>query len=481
MSASLLELHKKNKLMVWLLIGTLILGIAISDAGIQKTLAVVGIPFCLLCVGLTWRRIAVPHIRYLVSVGLGVISFFFIREGTTFDSLYLLYFTLAIISIYHDYRPIVLSGVLSIGMTIYFGQTKEIFESVPTVDLIAYQVVTLAALIASSVLGAKATKKAEVSAEESAVARTRTENILGEVKSSVHVLGDSIHSLQQNADQTGEISSQVAVAFQEIAAGIETQATSVTDISNAILHVSNSISTTTQASVTMSEKSKATAELTILGKSRMVELSDNMNEIDQLVGSTSVVMSEVNEENVKIGSIVTTIQEIANQTNLLSLNASIEAARAGEHGKGFSVVASEIRKLAQHAQDASTDIASILASIQSKIGQAAGLVHQGQAIVGVGKDSTESVAQLFLGIESNAVEVQDQAEYIRELNESLNASSHTVVQEVATVASFTEQSAASVEEVLASSLAQQRYVEDIVSAIAQLQELMTKLDQTVRR
>ncbi|PWW03293.1 methyl-accepting chemotaxis protein [Paenibacillus cellulosilyticus] len=481
MSESLLELHKKNKLMVWLLIGTLILGIAIASSEIQKTLAIVGIPFCLLSVGLTWRRIAVPHIRYLVSLGLGVISFFFIRAGSSFDSLYLLYFAMAIISIYHDYRPIVLSGVLSIGMTIYFAQTKEIFSAVPTVDLVAYQVVTLAALIASSILGAKTTKKAEVSAAESAEARTRTEDVLGEVKNSVHVLGDSIHSLQQNAGQTGEISSQVVVAFQEIAEGIETQATSVTDISNAILHVSESIRTTTHASVSMSEKSKATAELTILGKSKMEELSHNINEIDQLVGSTSVVMSEVNEENEKISSIVTTIQEIANQTNLLSLNASIEAARAGENGKGFSVVASEIRKLAQHAQDASTDIASILASIQSKIGQAAGLVQQGQSIVGLGKDSTESASQLFHGIESNVVEVQGQADYIRELNVSLNASSQTVVQEVATVASFTEQSAASVEEVLASSLAQQRYVEDIVSAISQLQELMTKLDQTVRR
>jgi Methyl-accepting chemotaxis protein len=481
MSASLLELHKKNRLMVWLLIGTLILGIAISDTGIQKTLAIVGIPFCLLCIGLTWKRIGVPHIRYLVSVGLGVISFFFIREGTTFDSLYLLYFTLAIISIYHDYRPIVLSGVLSIGMTIYFGQTKEIFASVPTVDLVAYQVVTLAALIAQSILGAKTTKKAEVSAVESAEARTRTEDVLGEVKRSVHVLGDSIHSLQQNADHTGEISSQVVVAFQEIASGIETQATSVSDISNAIQQVNESISTTMEASISMNEKSKETAELTLLGHSRMEELTHSMNEIDQLVGSTSAVMNEVNEQNEKISSIVTTIQEIANQTNLLSLNASIEAARAGDHGKGFSVVASEIRKLAQHAQDASTDIASILASIQSKIGQATGLVQQGQSIVGAGKDSAVSAAQLFSGIQTNAVEVQDQAGYIRELNEGLNAASHTVVQEIASVASFTEQSAASIEEVLASSIEQQRYVEDIVSAISQLQELMTKLDQTVKR
>ncbi|MUT64837.1 methyl-accepting chemotaxis protein [Paenibacillus sp. NEAU-GSW1] len=481
MSVNQLELHKKNKLMVWLLIGTLLLGIALSDAVIQKTLSVVGVPFCLLCIGLTWKRIAVPYIMYLVSVGLAVIAFFFIKAGTTYDSLYLLYFAMAIISIYHNYRPLVLSGVLSIAMTVYFTQTKEIFADVNTVDIAAYQVVTLAALIASSVLGSKALKKAEISAAESAEAKTRTEEVLGGDRHSVQVLGTSIHSLQKNAAQTGEITKQVVAAFQEIASGIDTQSNSVSDISNAIGHVNDSISTSTDASVAMNEKSNATAQYTIQGKSKMEELSIHMNEIDRVVASTSVVMSEVNEENEKIGNIVTTISDIATQTNLLSLNASIEAARAGEHGRGFSVVASEIRKLAQHSEAASTEIATILESIQRKIEQAGQLVQQGQSIVETGKGSAGSVAELFTGIQSNAMELQTQAGHVHELNAKLNTASETVVQEVETVAAFTEQSAASVEEVLASSLEQQRFVEDIVTSIVQLQELMNKLEQTLEQ
>ncbi|GFN31423.1 methyl-accepting chemotaxis protein [Paenibacillus xylaniclasticus] len=481
MSTDLLEMHKKNKLMVSLMLGVLILGIVIAEGEIRKILALAGIPFCILCAGLIWRRVAIPYIRYMITLGISGICYFFAREAVTIEGLYIVYIALGLVSIYHDWRPLTLSAILANAMTIYFFNTKDTYASFSITHLIAFQDLTLAALITSSVLGAKATKKAEMNAAESAEARLRTEEVLNEVKSSIQVLGDSIHSLQQNAGQTGDISSQVVMAFQQIASGIETQASSVTGISNAIQQVSESISTTAQASVSMSDKSKATVELTVLGRSRMEELSHNMQEIDQLVGSTSVVMSEVNEENAKISSIVSTIQEIANQTNLLSLNASIEAARAGESGRGFTVVASEIRKLAQHAQDASLDIAGILASIQTKIGQAAGLVEEGQSIVRAGRESTVSVSQLFEGIELNAAEVQDQAQYIRVLNEGLDTSSQTVVQEAASVASFTEQSAASVEEVLASSLSQQRYVEDIVSSISQLQGLMTKLDQTVRR
>ncbi|MFD0673886.1 methyl-accepting chemotaxis protein [Cohnella sp. GCM10027633] len=481
MSEKLLEMHKKNKLMVWLLVGTLFLGIAISDPIIQKTLAMVGIPFCLLCLALVWRKIAVPYIMYLVSVGLAVIDFLFINKGTTYDSMYLIYFSLAIISIYHDYRPLVLSGVLGIGMSIYFTQTNEIFQTIPATDIVAYQVVTLAALIAQSVIGSKIVKKSEVSAQESVAARDRTENVLSEVKQSVQVLGQSIHRLQQNASQTGEITNQVVSAFTEIAKGIETQSNSVSDISSAIHHVRDNVNTTTDASVTMSEKSKATAEFTSEGKSRMEELSGKMNEIDRLVTGSSAVMNEVSEENVKIESIVSTIRDIAYRTNMLSLNASIEASRAGEHGRGFTVVATEIRKLAQHAQVASTDISDILASIQGKIEHAASLVHQGKTVVETGKQSAGDVERLFGEIQSNADIVLGHADRIRELSDQLNSASGTVSQEIATVAAFSEQSAASVEEVLASSHSQQHHVEDIVKAIAQLDGLMSKLEEIVKR
>lgn len=481
MSEKLLEMHKKNKLMVWLLAGTLLLGIAISDAVIQKTLALFGIPFCLICFGLTWRKIAVPYMMYLVSAGLSVIDFFFIQKGTTYDSMYIIYFTLAIVSIYHNYRPLVLSGALSLGMTVYFTQTKDIFQTIPATDILAYQVVTLAALIAQSVLGSKIVKKAEVSAEESAIARTRTESVLGEVKHSVQVLGGSIHQLQQNASQTGEITNQVVSAFTEIAKGIETQSRSVADISNAVHRVSDNVGTATDASVRMSEKSQATAAFTVQGRSGMEELAGSMIEIDRLVTTSSAVMGEVSEENERIESIAATIRDIAYRTNLLSLNASIEASRAGEHGRGFTVVATEIRKLAQHAQDASADISGILESIQGKIEHAASLVHQGKTVVETGRRSADNVERLFGEIQTNAADVLAQADQIRGLNDQLNATSHTVVQEVATVAAFSEQSAASVEEVLASSLAQQSHVEDIVKSIRQLNDLMIKLEEIVKR
>ncbi|MNH82383.1 Methyl-accepting chemotaxis protein McpA [compost metagenome] len=481
MSDKLLELQKRNKLMVWLLWGSLLLGIGVSSSShLKLTLALCGLPICIVCVLLVWRKTAVPYVMYLVSIGLSLISFFFIKESLAFSSYFLIFFSFGVISIYHNYRPLLLNGLMAMGMTTYFVLTKETFKGESVFYMNAYLFVILVAMIAQSLIGAKLNQRQEASAAESASAQERTEKVLVEVKDSVHVLGTSITNLQQNAADTGEISGQVVLAFNEIASGIATQSVSVSDISEAMEQVNQNVSAATEASINLSDKSRVTAEFTTQGQGQMKDLASKINQIDHIVSDTSEVMEEVNQENQKIGSIVEMIGEIANQTNLLSLNASIEAARAGEHGQGFSVVATEIRKLAQHAQDASTEIASILATIQSRIAQASSLVGDGLHVVTEGKESANRVEQLFDGIRANTAEVLQQAEQIRDMNAQLQQSSQTVLHEVTTVAAFTEESAASVEEVLASSHAQQQHIVDIVDWVKQLDGMMSKLEEVIK-
>ncbi|UQZ36777.1 methyl-accepting chemotaxis protein [Paenibacillus sp. PK3_47] len=479
MSEKLLELHSRNKLLVVLMCAAFLLGMAVSVNHIRVTLSMFALPVVVLSVILTWSKIGIPNIMYLVALGLNLISFFFIKESSSFSSLFLLYFSLGIVSIYHNYRPLLLNGLVAAVMLNYFVQTKDFLGTESAVNMTAYLAITLAVLVAQSVIGARMIRKQEASALESANAMTRTEAVLTEVRNSVYVLGESIGNLQRNAAETGEISSQVSVAFSEIAGGIESQSVSVADISEAVGQVNGTIITATEASVRMSDSSRATAEYAVQGKVSMEDLSGKIAEIDGIVTHTSDVMIQVNGENAKIGTIVATIHEIATQTNLLSLNASIEAARAGEHGRGFSVVASEIRKLAQHTQEASADISAILAAIQGNYSEANGLVERGLEAVAAGKTSAGNVEQLFTGIHANTAEVLHQAEQIREMNTRLQQSSQTVLNEITAVAAFTEQSAASVEEVLASAAVQQQNVAGIAQSINRLQELMNKLEAVV--
>ena len=202
-----------------------------------------------------------------------------------------------------------------------------------------------------------------------------------------------------------------------------------------------------------------------------------MTEIAATTAKTSEVMQQLNVDNQKIGDIVAMIVEISNQTNLLSLNASIEAARAGEHGRGFAVVSTEIRKLSQHAQEASSDIASILGTIQGSIQHAASMVEEGLLAAESGKQSADQIEQLFATIKANSEEALVQAEQLEAMNEGIQQSSSHVLNEVTSVASITQETSASVEEILASVEMQQQRIQDIVESINRLTELTEKLDK----
>jgi methyl-accepting chemotaxis protein len=481
MSDQLLELNRRNSLMVKLLWACLALGIAAAYTSVSTmmTLAFVGVPIAILCSILTWKKLAIPYTKYIIAVGLSAISYFFMSSSGSLVGLFILYISLALISIYMDYKPLVLNGVLGvINLNVY------IVTLTPHVDPIgvnAFYVLTLMTLIGQGQVGTRLLVNVAKSAKESELSRKKTDEVLTGVRTTTEVLGTSSGNLQENAAVTGRITEEVVAAFQEITIGIESQASSINDITSAIQNVNETVEQTTAASNMMSSRSRDTARMTNEGKIQMEDLSVKINDITAIVTATSDIMNEVNEENVKIGNIVTTIAEIANQTNLLSLNASIEAARAGEHGKGFSVVANEIRKLAQNAHIASTDISEILGSIQTKVVTAVEKVAVGITAVESGKKSTDSVNQLFEVINTNTAEVMAQAEHLQRMNQQLQVSSQRVAEEMTSVAAITEESAASVQEVLASAEVQQHRVQDIVDSIRQLNGLTQDLKHLIEK
>lgn len=452
MSEQMLDIHKRNQIMVGILWGCLLLGIGTSLESPKtiQALFIFGIPIALVCTFLIWRKYIILYVQYVIAVGVSVVSFFFIDGTVLITDALILFLSLAIISIYHNYRPLLLNGVLCLIMINYFLLTKEAYADVDRIGVNAFLILVIVALIAQSRIGTNMRKKIESSMIQAERARARADDILQEVTASVEVLGRSTASIQNDAASTELITKEVVSAFQEISTRIETQASSIRDISQSMQLVTQTAEQTVAASVDMSHTSQNISDITMQGRDNMVRLAEEMNEINEVVERSAKVMQEVNEENEKIGDIVTLISDIANQTNLLSLNASIEAARAGEHGQGFSVVATEIRKLAQHAHDASLEITGSLGQIQTKIAEATTMVQTGLQAAISGKHTVDQVEQLFEQIRTNTEEVLRQAEQLKDQNEQLLTSSGQVSEETGKVAAISQQSAASIEEVLAS-------------------------------
>ena len=156
------------------------------------------------------------------------------------------------------------------------------------------------------------------------------------------------------------------------------------------------------------------------------------------------------EKSHVIKEIAEVIGEIANQTNLLSLNAAIEAARAGENGKGFAVVADEVRKLAEQSAKFSGEIGALLKDIQEKTLQSVDEVAQVQKIVDEQEISLEETRKLYIDIENKMHDVVERTVRITEETKQIQEQSEQASNSIEEVAAVTQQSAAATQEVASS-------------------------------
>lgn len=213
--------------------------------------------------------------------------------------------------------------------------------------------------------------------------------LAGKVNSLISALSVLIVNIQQNAQQLNENARQSAYEVGEINDSLlhqQQQIASVNDITHQLADSTRSIAG--QSADTTSAMQQA---LTQSKQIDQIAQQNNklINRLAQQLTDTSQVMSRVNDEANNIGSILATIRGIAEQTNLLALNAAIEAARAGEQGRGFAVVADEVRSLASRSQQAVDEIRQMIDTLQQQSKQAVVAITSGKS------DADSCVAQML--------------------------------------------------------------------------------------
>jgi methyl-accepting chemotaxis protein len=287
--------------------------------------------------------------------------------------------------------------------------------------------------------------------------------------------------LTQSANEVKEGSRQVAATMQELSAGSESQANDSSDLSESMSSFIDRIHEANTNGQHIQESSTFVLKLTNEGEKLMESSVNQMNSIDQIFKTAVEKVKGLDEQSKEISTLVGVIKAIADQTNLLALNAAIEAARAGEHGKGFAVVADEVRKLAEQVSISVSDITGIVAGIQKESGEVVTSLEDGYHQVEKGSEQIHTTGKTFENINQSVSEMVSRIQVVSVNLMDIVERSEQMSQSIENIASVSEESAAGIEQTSASIQQTTSSMEEIAGTADQLSMLAEDLNNQVRR
>lgn len=293
----------------------------------------------------------------------------------------------------------------------------------------------------------------------------------------------SSEQLSASAGQNTQASEHVASAIQEVAAGSANQLEHIEKTADTMDMMISSFQKINEDTSIVSSEAKSSAELSRKGEKEMNDVIGQMEVIRHNVTNLGKTIHSLSSSLTEINAMNQTITDIASQTNLLALNAAIEAARAGEHGEGFSVVAEEVRKLAEQSNESAKQITHLIENIQHETNETMesmdvtdAAVETGTAVVHEAGSTFEKIESTFNSIISQFAKISENINQLSSGAQNLQTSMNEIKEIVTNTSEQTQTVSAATEEQLASIEEVESSAENLAKISEELQELVNKFE-----
>jgi methyl-accepting chemotaxis protein len=283
-------------------------------------------------------------------------------------------------------------------------------------------------------------------AQDLAISSHQLESAANQSALATQQIATIIQQVAQGAQQTANAVQQTAVAaedlnsaIEQISQGAEEQDKAVAMAAGAVAQMTTEIGRVTSSADLLSAAAEQARGAAGAGGLAVVQTVDGLGSIRQQTTASAERVRRLGGYSAQIGQIVSTIDAIAEQTNLLALNAAIEAARAGEHGRGFAVVADEVRKLAERSSKATKEIAQLIGAVQTGTAEAVEAMEESSREVDEGVRMADEARRTLVDMLATVNSTVEQIDSITEAARLMADASRGVVQAMGEVGEIAEQ------------------------------------------
>jgi len=296
---------------------------------------------------------------------------------------------------------------------------------------------------------------------------SETGQLLSAMKTMVDKLKGVIVDIREASAQVAAGSERLSASSEEISRTMHDQTNRSSQIATAAEEMSQTVIDIAKNASSIAQSSADTSAIAHKGSTIVSQSVAETKTVAETVNKSAVVMQTLGEKSTQIGEIVAVINDIADQTNLLALNAAIEAARAGEQGRGFAVVADEVRKLAERTAKATAEISQMIGAIQGEVDNAVNAMNQTNKQVDVGLRYSVEAGEQLESIVSSVSSLQNMIQQIASATEEMSSTSEAISGDIQAVAGGAREISTG--------------AEDIAHASSELAHLSAKLKSIVDR